>query len=232
MQFKHRRLYGDDGRVLRGLSKVVRKVFAPNYKFSRLRGRPRAVSSLTFRAARRRGLCVDRALGRWADGSAVRTSRLVEVKTLLALFAARQYRPLSSQTLVSWPAARLGTKLDLVLLDTTTNRTVVVEVKTGCHYRHCAVATLIGTKDVSDCALHQHQLQAQMGAWMFCRGWQQAVTADAMLVYVDAQGRCDVYDQSQFAPVVTEQTLRLFVESAKKPVTKPSLVDNTGSSTD
>jgi hypothetical protein len=130
----------------KGLTKVIKTVFFPGYKYGKLRG-PRLKGTLKFKSARRRGKTIDHQLGQCV-GKQVKTPPRVtsETKLLLDFIKARDYYIETSQQAVGFAPWRLSTSLDLVLRPISVggsneDHRVVVEVKRGCLYRRCTVPT-------------------------------------------------------------------------------------------
>jgi hypothetical protein len=94
---------------------------------------------------------------------------------------------------------------------------LLVEVKSGCHYRRCC--TKNGTlrfirPAVSDSPLHQHQLQALIGKDLFLRTyphWKNEEgerSVEAAVVYVAASGDIELIPEPEFkvkySPLLSE----------------------------
>jgi hypothetical protein len=187
-----RSVYFGAKRWSRGVTTVVKRLFAPSYRYTKLK-RGHCPVGLPKRQARRRGHAIDHTLHKWAGGQAITRSRLKEPRTLIQTFEARGWTPVCSQLVVAWPAARLATKIDLVLHDRARNKIIVVEVKSGCGYRrksHGVMRHIVPT--VSNAPLHQHQLQVLLGRMLFARTYThwRPVDIECVLVYISPA--CDV----------------------------------------
>jgi hypothetical protein len=129
-----RSVYFGNKKWSRGVTTVIKKVFATTYRYTKLKRGHYSVG-LPKRQAKRRGHAIDAILHKWAGGISISRSRLKEPYALIRAFEEHGWNPVCYQLVVAWPTARLATKIDLVLHDSTNNRLIVVEIKSGCGYR-------------------------------------------------------------------------------------------------
>lgn len=187
-----RSVYFGAKRWSRGVTKVVKSVFAPDYRFTKLK-RGQCATGLPKRQAKRRGHAIDRVLEQWAHGLPTHRSRLKEPKTLIQTFESHGWHPVSSQLTVAWPDARIGTRIDLVLYDSERHKIVAVEVKSGCGYRRKSHGMLRHLfPRVSNAPLHQHQLQILLGKELLARTYPAWARADIECVLVYISPDCEV----------------------------------------
>ena len=199
--WKTRSVYFGDKRWSRGVTTVIKKVFAPDYRYTKLK-RGHYVVGLPKRKAKRRGHAIDQTLHRWAMGISTARTRLKEPKALIKAFEDRCWSPVCSQLVVAWPDARMATKIDLVLHDATRNKLLVVEIKSGCGYRRNSHGTLRHTlPGVSNAPLHQHQLQVLFGKELLARTYPQweRRNIECVLAYVSTDGTVELFIEEEFA---------------------------------
>ena len=183
---------------MRGLTKILPRMFAPRYRWQKVRRSAAYCSGpRRRRCARSHGTKVDQSLRRWVDADPAKLQP--DAALLVQEFEQRGWVPLASQLPVWKSSWKLWTKVDLVLQDSRTDEILSVEVKTGCRYRHLGVHVLRHvTPQVSDCLLHQHQLQSLLACDMLRETYPRASPCSAVLVYVDGT-TVDVYRQEQFS---------------------------------
>ena len=199
-EWKGRSVYFGHSTWSRGVTKVIRSVFAPTYRFKPL---PRAQCSggLRLRAAKRRGHAIDAALARWVAVPTTYKSALHEPAALIRLFRASGWVPVAAQLVVAWPAARLATRIDLVLYDPSRAVLLVVEIKSGCEHRRIAHGTLKHLRPaLSNAPLYQHQLQALLGKELLIHTYPKWTpsSVEAVLVYVTATGQVELIREADF----------------------------------
>jgi hypothetical protein len=200
--FKNRSVYFGNKRWSRGVTTVIQKLFASSYRYGKLQQRHKCQRGLHRRRAVRRGHIVDKVLCRWVNGQHLRC-RVVEPKALINQFELLRWKPVASQLVVAWSNARIATKIDLVLYDENQQKLLIVEIKSGCHYRRCS--TKNGTLNfirpvVSDAPIHQHQLQALLGKELFLQTYPQwrDRLIESVLVYVSATSDVELITEEEF----------------------------------
>lgn len=201
-----------------GVTKRIRKVFAPTWQFKRLTI-PKHVGGMKKSAAKRRGKRIDREMDAITKDTPIkRTCR--ETKALLKFFESRNVTLCHSQYKVSLKL--LSTFLDLVVIDPD-GKLYVVEIKRGCHYRHIDNGHLNHHTNVTNCLLHQHQLQAMIGRWLY-ETQEQVKNVGCILIYVENDD-IEVYDEDQFVVELNESAKLAVLDIRKKqcPKTKPGL---------
>jgi hypothetical protein len=204
--WKTRSVYFGNKKWSRGVTKVKKKVFASSYRYTKLK-RGHYVVGLPKRQAKKRGHAIDAILCKWADGFSITRSRLKEPRALIQTFEAHGWKPVCSQLVVAWPEARLATKIDLVLHDTTQNKVMIVEIKSGCGYRWNAHGTLRHIiPKVSNAPLHQHQLQVLFGKELFARTYPKWARVDTVCVvaYVAIDGTVELFMEDDFSVQYTQ----------------------------
>jgi hypothetical protein len=177
-----------------GITKLIPRVFAPSYRFKSLKV-PRNPGGLKKRAAKRRGKRLDAELA-----SDQQTRTCAETKLIRTTLDSLQLDIVETQKMVQHQ--QLKTFLDLVVKHRITNKSFVVEIKRGCHYRRCATPTgklLHQTSVLSDCLLYHHQLQALIGRWIA----QQEVNWGVILIYVD-QEKVEIFKDAEFEARLTD----------------------------
>ena len=211
-----RSVYFGEKRWSRGVTKVVKKVFAPGFRFKKLK-RGQYVPGLPKRQAIRRGHAIDRVLHQWASGLSIGRSRIREPKTVIQTFEALGWVPVQSQLTVAWPEARIATKIDLVLYDPENNKVIVVEMKSGCGYRRNSHGTLRHiVPKVSNAPLHSHQLQAAIGKELLARTYSEWARGDieCVLVYVSPDCEVEMIRESDFTVVYTPTIETILLNTA------------------
>jgi hypothetical protein len=199
-KWTNRSVYFGNKNWSRGVTKVVKNVFAPDFRFSKLR-RGKWSPGLPKKQAIRRGHAIDRVLHQWVYGLPFNRSRLKEPKLVIQTFNALGWVPVHSQLAVAWPEARLATKIDLVLMDTSRNKLIVVEMKSGCGYRRVSHGMLRHiVPKVSNAPIHQHQLQVLMGKELLARNYERWSRADieCVLFYITADCEVELIREDEF----------------------------------
>jgi hypothetical protein len=198
--FNKRAVYFGKRKWSRGVTKVIKKIFAPSYRYTKLRrsGTTPRATGLPFRKARRRGKLVDTTLDKWVKGLKTRC-RILEPLALIKLFESRHWSPVASQLVVAWREGRIATMIDLVLHDDLTDRILLVEIKSGCEYRNQSTGSRLknmGSCTVTDAPLHQHQLQILLGKDLFHRTYPKCTKpVDSILIYVAKDGTLEVLEE-------------------------------------
>ena len=217
--FNKRAVYFGQRRWSRGVTTVIKKIFAPSYKYCRLprRDSRKVCTGLPFRKARRRGILVDSILEKWALGHKTRC-RILEPRAIIRLFESRHWSPLASQLVVGWREGRIATMIDLVLHDENMDQVLIVEIKTGCEYRNVSTGsclTNLGSTTITDSPLHQHQLQALLGKELFRRTYPNCTkNVQSILVYVSKDGLLEVLEEKQFTVVYSEHISQAILRTA------------------
>jgi hypothetical protein len=195
---------------------VVGTVFFPGYSFQGLRragvGRR---GSLGRRRAIARGRLVDTQIARCRPHAAAPcTWATPETSALFTLLNTR-FATWGCQYTVASEEWCLATRIDVLGVDRDGVYTAV-EVKCGCRYRHCASAhgKMLGHPRVSDAPLHQHMLQAQLGAMLF--GATHGVRCDHLLLYLDPGGRVSEYTSESLPLFRTEFIGDVLATSARR----------------
>jgi hypothetical protein len=207
------------GKPVRGLTKTIKKLFAPTFQFSKIKGRKSNVGGLSFRKARRRGKNVDLVLAKWIHQKKKTIyTKLKEARAIIQFLL--PYQPLASQFCVAWEEAMIACPLDLLLYNPSTKNFLVVEIKTGCCNRRCS--TLhgflhnIGIKNkVSNSLLHQHQLQTLLGAHLFTKT-TGLTNVETLLLYANDKGEVEACHGSDFEVQLNETVLQHVLKSRKK----------------
>jgi hypothetical protein len=179
----------------KGLTKVIKTVFFPDYKYDKLRG-PREHGTLKFKSARSRGKTIDRQLSKCVGHQLTKLQPRAtnETKLILDFIKSKGYYIETAQQPVGFAPWRLATSLDLVLRplnpdETNEDHRVVVEVKRGCLYRRCSVPGVMSQRlepNVAVSPLHMHQLQAVIGTELL-RRTDPSLPVQSMLLYVETE---------------------------------------------
>lgn len=216
--FSKRSVYFGNRRWSRGVTTVIKKLFASSYTYQKLTMKHMCSRGLRQKQAKRRGQLIDTVVGKWVNGHRIKC-RTQEPTALIHYFERNHWKPVSSQLVVAYPTARLATKIDVVLYDTVHDTLLIVEVKSGYHYRKCS--TLNGTLKfvrpiVSNCPLHQHQLQALLGKWLFLETYPQWTNrkVEAVVVYVSSDGECEVYMERYFTVLFSDTIKNVLINTA------------------
>jgi hypothetical protein len=174
----------------RGITKIIRTLFAPGFTYGKLKKKPLPkATALSYRQARARGKLIDRQLTKWHLFKSLKGAK-IETKLLVTYLSNQHLVPIATQLPVGCPVDRLGTCIDLVCTDTITKEIVLIEIKRGCHYRDCTTGQMLRTivdldgRPVNDCLLHQHMLQLLLGELLFVRTFPTRPHR-CLLLYVD-----------------------------------------------
>ncbi len=190
-----------------GITKLIRKTFAPHFKFKNLQKVPRNVGGLKKKAACRRGKLLDRQLSDFALNGA-KASFCKETKLVIEKLEELNLEISKTQHYVSNSELKMCTFIDLVAFKKDSHMPVIIEVKRGCHYKHCS--TLNGVlrfhdSTVNDSLLHQHQLQALLGKLLYEKQ-NPEVSCDCYLLYVD-ENTCEHIQQNSFNVQICAEAL-------------------------
>jgi len=217
-RFVRRCVTFDDGTVSRGLTKVIKQVFSARYSYRAVVRNDAARH--THGSSIKYGKAVDRELTRWVRFGEVPNK--THAGKIVEYFEANDLVAVGAQYTVAWPDARLATQLDLVLRDERTQRLVVVEIKTGSVNRHIGTGKdLVGHPGVSNCLLHQHQLQVALGRFLLARtcGTSEA-DYDTLLLYANTDATIDVYRDTRIPGVTSEKVQSLLLSTAQDRTTR------------
>ena len=141
-----------------GVTKVIKKTFAPQFAFKKLRKIPRNVGGLRKSAACRRGKRIEKELSDFAaNGGTNMLKYCQETQLVIAKLDELHLQLLETQVYVANQSLNMCTFIDLLTFNSATQTFVIVEIKRGCHYRRCS--TKNGTlrfhaPDVTDCLLN------------------------------------------------------------------------------
>jgi hypothetical protein len=198
--WRARSVYFGNKKWSRGVTKVIKRIFAPDFKYTKLK-RGHCSVGLPKKRAQRRGHAIDRVIHQWACGLSIKRSRVKEPIALINTFVSHGWTPVISQLVVAWPEARLATKIDLVLYDTLRNKIIVVEIKSGCGYRrksHGMLRHIIPR--VSNAPIHQDELQVLLGRELFARTYTKWSRDDieCVLVYVSPECEVELLQENMF----------------------------------
>lgn len=181
-------VFPDTKKRAKGITKFITKKFAPTYKYNKLQKRPKNVGGLSKRQARNRGKLVDRQLTRYIHSKKTTAYFCTPTNNLLAFFRDNHITLTHSQFTVGYSKWRLATLVDLVA-KTSSGKTLLIEVKTGCHYRRCTTGGYLKhiTPQTSDSKVHQHQLQILMCKRLFIKNFPCLPPPDTLLIYTTEQ---------------------------------------------
>lgn len=193
-----------------GVTKIIKRVFVPGFKFKELQRMPRNVGGLKKRAARKRGQKVDDELGQFAKGQ-IKTF-CQETQLIVQKLTEMNIELKSSQVYVS--NDDMCAFIDLVGFDTVNKRDVVLEIKRGFNYRECCTKNGLmkfqQSSDVTDCLRNQHEMQALLGHYLY-----NQPDATCGLVYVDEKS-CEFIAKQDFRTSITPEALEAIHQFAKK----------------
>jgi len=186
----------NNGRCSRGVTKIIRRIFASNYRFKQLNRT--TFGSMSRRVSKRFGTRVDTAIDHWVRGLRVKEQH---VRSMVKQLEQWSWRPVTSQLVVARPLWRLATRIDLIVLDTLHDVLLLIEVKTGCPYRHESNGKMMRfiRPQIYNSMLHQHQLQAVLSAALFSYTYPNCTYAvEPALLYMNHDGSLDLFRESQF----------------------------------
>ncbi len=173
-----------------GVTKILKKVFAPDYNFKHLIKLPKNKGGLKKKKARLKGKRIDYELTSFVktlNGQIQEDCKFCEeTDTIIKKCNEKNIQLLKSQVYTLSLHHKLCTFIDLVGINTITQKIQLIEVKYGSHYRKCC--TLNGflkfqATPISNCLLHQHQIQILLSQFLY--NLQHHVTTDCHLVYVN-----------------------------------------------
>lgn len=191
----------------KGITKVIQRLFFPSYRVQNLRGPSvRNHGGLTLKQARRRGRLIDSQLRKVVgDRTLLRPPRRAceETKKIIAFIRNRGFYIEHAQYTVGYAPWRLSTPVDLVLHSVTApDQRVVVEVKSGCLYRHKAIPNVCARyidPPVPVSPSSMHQMQAVIGKRLYELSEQtDDVPVHAWLLYVDMVHGVELIEQDAF----------------------------------
>jgi hypothetical protein len=188
----------------RGVSKVVKQLFAAGFSRSKLTNVPKNVGGLKYKQARRHGIAVDQALKRHVDGTGVRSSALKEVRAIIQWCEDNKIDLIGAQTPVADAYLRLGTCIDLVGINKSDNNVFIIEVKCGCLARRCTmnpnkkIHSSVGGLD--NTLLHQHTLQVRLNEYLYRQTFcADVTTTTCVLIYAKDDGLLEVIEDAALA---------------------------------
>ena len=197
-----------------GITKLINSVFAPSWKYKLLKNIPKNVGGLKKRAAKNRGKKIDSELIAFHISNKITNKMTLETKLILETFKKMNLIILDTQVMAK--NNNLKTFIDLIVQDTLTLKKYVVEIKRGCAYRECTTKNGIllhqNKSTISNCLLHQHQLQALIGRWLLKS--QSESDYGLFLIYVDEQDIL-VYDETMFVANLTEAGENAMIKAAQ-----------------
>ena len=203
-----------------GITKVIRKLYVPNFKYSKLLNRVIVKGGMRRRAAILRGKLLDKELGDFFGPHHI-PCKLKESNGISSWLINNGYTFLHSQFPVRCTHLKIQTKIDLIMCKN--NKVVLVEVKSGSASRNCKSfpLTLIRGSNIDDCLLHQHQLQCIMSKHMYLQTKRPSDDIDLILMYVDHKGDVDVISSHAFSiHCLSKGMLDILHEKNKKQQTK------------
>lgn len=202
-----------------GVTKIIKKVFVPHFKFRNLLKKPQNVGGLKKRAACKLGKLVDEQLFQISKGKLQEDQQIPETTALLQHLTNLDLSIFQSQVYVSCPKLHLCAYIDLILKNNTTQELIVAEIKTGCHYRLCCTKDgfiKYQEKDITDCMLHQHQLQALLGKTLFES--QSKTPISSCLIYVN-KTEIIQFNEKDFAVTLTPEafeSIQMLISKKRK----------------
>ncbi len=197
----------------KGIHKTIQNVFAPSFHFERLLDKPKNVGGLSFKAAKKKGKQIDREL----NNNHSSTKKCSEVKSLLAELQKREFEIVGTQVTVSDESTRLATLIDMIVIQTKTNRKFIVEIKYSCLYRYCSTfqgSLKFQDSFLNDCLFHQHQLQALIGRWLYQQTFPKESDLGALLIYINTDSTIEIFDEDYFAVRMTSNTIQALRDNA------------------
>jgi len=178
-----------------GITNLIPKVFAPSWKFKKLKQIPRNTGGLKKRAAKIRGKRLDKELK-----NNVTKNICPETKNVRILLDSMELDIEATQVLAQ--RKDLKTFLDMIVIHRETHKKFIVELKRGCKYRRCATSDgklLHQTSNLTDCLLYQHQLQTLIGRWLAGHEYDYGV----LLIYVNEE-EIEMFQECDFVAELSE----------------------------
>ena len=196
-EWRKKGVFFSNGRLSRGIGKIIRTIFFPAYSYAKLRRKPTNPGGYSKQRARRNGVLVDRQLQRCIPQSDKPCARALPETSLLFDFFNERFATWSCQYTVAHEGLRIGTRLDVIGQDRSGLFTAV-EVKCGYAYRHCSGrdSTMYTHRRLTDAPVNHHKLQALIGAKLF--SLSHGVPCRGMLVYVHRCTGLEVYEHDSF----------------------------------
>lgn len=167
----------------KGVTKVIRNIFFPGYCYEKLRGRLNDKGKLRLRAAKARGMRLDRELVEYCKRKDHGNSAylLPETRLVLKSLQKKGLTIESTQNVVYYEPWRLCTAIDMVLVErkgpgsadsssVQSEKKILVEVKRGCEYRDSYVPCVRSRflqPQVQTSPANMHQLQILIGKHLF-----------------------------------------------------------------
>lgn len=127
---QHRRYERRPGIPLKGIHKLLKKWYYPDYKMPQHRSDRSLAPGRS--SGRKRGAQVDLELTLWAEGE-LKRGKMIHTFTQRAISVLQQegYSPLRGQVVVYDEASRIGTAIDLVVVHKQRKEVVPIELKCG-----------------------------------------------------------------------------------------------------
>lgn len=190
-----------------GITKIIKKIFVPSFKFKNLQKVPKNVGGLKKRAACRRGKLIDTQLSQYLliknqNKFCQETNLIIEKLKELNLVL------IKTQFYVTDDDLKLCTFIDLIAFDIKNQQEMIIEIKRGCHYRLCATQDgqmKFQNPGTTDCLQNQHQLQALLGKMLYQKKFQEIKTS-CCLIYVDEK-ECQYIPEADFNVTITSESL-------------------------
>lgn len=169
------------GRKLKGLTKALeeRVWSAGTLPSAAIYGTVKRIGWKGKQGGRRRGAAVDKQLSAAVNRGKARPTKGQYTLTKYALAALHEHKlePVCAQRAVCDSARRLGTAIDVLCYEATTNRLVAIELKCGHTGSRYAAAQLGGKAckmraplgKASDCTLHRHMAQLTISRALLAR---------------------------------------------------------------
>lgn len=205
-------VFPETRRHSRGVTKVIKRWFAPKFRFRNIKNRPTTVGGLPFRQARRRGKLLDRQMVAYAKSKNIPLKACEETRRLIDYLSEQRLTVVSAQQVVGWSQARLGTCIDLVCTNHL-QEYIIVELKRGCAYRKCHTGERLAfVQAENDSLFNQHQIQLLISKILFQKTFN--IDAKLLLLYIDNE-QVLPYDESTFTVKWTESASQILLKSAE-----------------
>jgi hypothetical protein len=188
-----------------GVTKLIKKIFVPHFKFKNLRKMPRNIGGYTKRKARQQGKRVDKELSEFlAHGTNPRFC--AETKHVIEKLAEKNLRLVNTQVYISNSDLNMCVYIDLIAVDQS-GTFVIIEIKRGFQYRLCSTKNgflKFHSPGVTDCFQNQHQLQSLLGKILFEH--KHHLQCTCCLIYVN-EACCDYIPESDFKAQINNDAL-------------------------
>lgn len=201
-----------------GITEVIKKKFAPTYKYKKLISVPKNPGGLKKRAAQRRGKRLDLEIFNISKDKLQRKP-CAETKNLLNKLKEMDLEIVESQKYVA--LNHLNTYIDLIVKDKS-NKLYICEIKRGCHYRLCSTKDgklKYQSKNLSDCPLYQHQMQTLIGRWLYQTSQKTSEPIGVLLFYID-ESNIEVFTEEQFMATLTQEGCQVLMDMSNNQKTR------------